>query len=79
MLLEGHPDSPFVGGIFAVDIVLPRLGDWMRLATGERPVFSALHVLVTCSSCWFLTSVPHVPLGRFMLWCILAPCLLEDV
>lgn len=23
VLLEGHPDSPFVGGIFAVDIVLP--------------------------------------------------------
>lgn len=23
VLLEGHPDSPFVGGIFAVDVVLP--------------------------------------------------------
>ena len=37
-----------------------------RLATGEQPMFSdALHVLFTSSSCWFLTSVPHVPLGLF--------------
>ena len=44
VLLEGHPDSPFVGGIFAVDIVLPRLGDW-PLVSGR-----CFLMLFTCSS-----------------------------